>query len=151
GAVEDLTDHVVRPGLDQLMQIMHQLGEITEPNCGFTFDGWDLIDLGGCREQAHLSRLGMSTQMLQRYLADAARRLINHPQERKVIARIQKEPQVGQHVSIFLAIEERQAPNNLVWDSVSEAGRFERPRQSVDANENREIPKLLFAIIHGLA
>src|SRR5205823_14225719 len=49
------------------------------------------------------------------------------------------------------AIEEGQAANDLIRNAASEKGGFQRPRQGVDADENREIPEPPFAVSHRLA
>ena len=77
--------------------------------------------------------------MLQRHLADAAGRLVHDPQERQVVARVEQQPQVGQHVAVLLAVEERQALDDLERHALLDERRFQAARQGVDAQEDGEI------------
>ena len=70
------------------------------------------------------------TQMFQRHLADAAGRFIDDAQKRQFVARIDQEPQIGHHVAIFLAIEERQALHDLKRHAILDERRFQAPRQA---------------------
>ena len=69
----------------------------------------DLLHLRGRGQQRQLARLGVSSQMPERHVADAAGWLVDGAQERQVVLRIDEQPQVGEHVAVFFALEERQA------------------------------------------
>ena len=50
-----------------------------------------------------------------------------------------QQPQVGEHVAVLLALEERQPLDDLERHAVLDERRFQRPRQGVDAQEDGEV------------
>ena len=62
--------------------------------------------------------------------------------------RVDQQPQVGEHVAVLLAVEERQALDDLERHAVLDERRFERPRQGVDAQEDGEVAVTEAACLH---
>ena len=128
-----------------LRQLRHQRGEVAQAGRRLALDRRDLVHLGGGRQQAQLARLGVAAQMLQRHLADAAGRLVDRPQERQVVARIEQQPQIGQHVLVFLAVEEARPLDDLERHALLDERRFQAARQGVDAQEDGEVAVVALA------
>ena len=76
-----------------------------------------LLELADRGQEAELARLGVGLQMIERHLADAAGRFVDDAGERDVVARIEQQPQVGEDVLVFLAVEEGQAANDLIGNA----------------------------------
>ena len=90
------------------------LPKLRSPVCALPLMAGILWTSCGGRQQAQLARLGVGCKMLQRHLADAAGRLVDDAQERQIVARVEQQTQIGEHVLVFLAIVERQAADDLV-------------------------------------
>ena len=73
------------------------------------------------------------------------RRLVDDAQEATVVLRVDEQPQVGEHVAVLLALEERQPLDDLERHAVLDERRFQRPRQGVDAQEDGEVAVLELA------
>ena len=65
-------------------------------------------------QQRHAMEVGVLVEPVDRLLADAARRRVDRPLERHVVARVVHELAVGQHVLDFLARVELLAADHLV-------------------------------------
>ncbi len=71
--------------------------------------------------------------------ADAARRLVDDPQQRDGVLRVVQEVQIGQDIFDFFALEELDAVDHLVGNGELAKGELERPAQGVDSVEDGEI------------
>ena len=78
-------------------------------------------------------------------------RLVDGAQERQVVARVEQQPQIGQHVAVFLAVEEGQALDDLERHALLDEGRFQAARQGVDAQEDGEVAVAALARVDRLA
>ena len=93
----------------------------------------------GRRQQAHLARLGVRLQMIERHLADAAGRLVDGAQERQVVARVEQQPQVGEESRFSLRSKKARPLDDLERHALLDEGRFQAARQGVDAQEDGEV------------
>jgi hypothetical protein len=66
--------------------------------------------------------------MVQRYLADTARRFIDDAQKRQVIAWVEEQAQIGDDVFVFFAVEEGQAADDLERNALADKGGFQVAR-----------------------
>jgi hypothetical protein len=81
-----------------------------------------------------LSPVAALPRMAGIFSTSAARRLVDRSSERDVVARIQQEAQIGEDVLVLLAIEERQAANDLERHPLADERRLERPGEGVHAD-----------------
>ena len=93
-------------------------------------------------QQRQAVAIGVLGEPLDRLAADAARRRVDRPLERHVVARIVDQLAVRQHVLDFLAGVELLAADHLVRHAGRAQRLLERPRQRVHAVEDREVARL---------
>src|SRR5262245_50895134 len=89
--------------------------------------------------------------MLQRYLADAAGRLVDDAQKRQVGARIEQQTQVGEDVLVLLALEEGQDAADREWQALLDGGLFQATWERVHADKNGVIAIVPAALLDGIA
>jgi hypothetical protein len=75
----------------------------------------------------------------ERYISDAARGFVDRALKRQIVARIDEEPQVRQHVAVFLAFVKRQPADDLIRHALLQERRFKRARQRVDPEKHRKL------------
>src|SRR5262249_23546999 len=82
---------------------------------------------------------------------DAARRLVDDAVEGDVVARVEQQSQVGEHVAVLLAVEEREAADDLERDVVLDERLLQPAGQGVDADEDGVIAEAALAGLHRVA
>ena len=83
--------------------------------------------------------------MIERGLAEAARRNVHDPHEGEVVLGIDQQAQVGDHVLHFLPFVERYSAHDLMGNPQAAKGLLERPRECGHAAEHGDIGKPVLA------
>ena len=97
---------------------------------------------GGVRDRLEPGQgmiLGPGSKPVERLTADAPRGHVDHPQERLVVTRVSQQPQPGDHVADLTAFEKLQPADELIGDPTAPQRQFERPRQGVGPEQDREV------------
>ena len=84
-------------------------------------------------------RRALALDDLERFAADAARRLIDDAAQAQIVRTVVDEAEIGQHVLDLRAVEEARAADDAIRDAVSLEGIFQRVRLRVHAVEHGEI------------
>ncbi len=79
------------------------------------------------------------SEALERRGADAASGHVDHPPEREIVFRPERQTQVGQRVLDFRPLVELHAPDYHVGEPAPEQLFFERPRLRIGSVENRNL------------
>ena len=121
--------------LGRLAQPDDQLAEVDQRR-GAALRVAAVLDLLQSRPNGAAQLLRLGQQQPPGRLADAARRLVQYPQERQVVARVPEQAQIGHQVLDLGALVEAHAADQLVGQAAPHHLLFESARLGVGAHQD---------------